>query len=240
MMQIGILQTGESPDALRDQGDYPDFFETLLAGRGLTFRRFAVLRNEFPASVTDCDGWLITGSRFGAYDGHSWIPPLEDFIRAAYAAHVPVVGVCFGHQIIAQAMGGKVEKYQRGWSVGPTEYDFGDRKYTLNAWHQDQVTQKPEGAQVLASTDFCANAALLYDDRMFTVQPHPEFRREFIEGLIKVRGPGLVPDPVLQAATERLDTPTDSPPMADRIADFFLSHQAKTRSAKTGAEKLRV
>jgi GMP synthase-like glutamine amidotransferase len=235
-MQIGILQTGESPDALRaDMGDYPDFFETLLAGRGLTFRRWAVLRNDFPASVQDCDGWLITGSRFGAYEDHPWIPPLEDFIRTAYAQHVPVVGICFGHQIIAQAMGGKVEKYQGGWSVGPTEYDFGDRTYTLNAWHQDQVTRKPEAAEVIASTDFCENAALLYDDRMFTVQPHPEFRKEFVEGLIKFRGPGLVPDPVLKAATDRIDTPLDSPSMADRIATFFLTHQAKT-----GAEKLRA
>ncbi|MCX7286164.1 MAG: type 1 glutamine amidotransferase [Rhodobacterales bacterium] len=240
-MQIGILQTGESPDALRaEMGDYPDFFETLLAGRGLTFRRFAVLRNEFPADIHACDGWLITGSRFGAYEDHPWIPPLEDFIRAAYAAHVPVVGVCFGHQIIAQAMGGKVEKYQGGWSVGPTTYDFGDRSYTLNAWHQDQVTQKPEGAQVLATTEFCENAALLYDDRMFTVQPHPEFRREFIEGLIRFRGPGLVPDPILKAATDRLDTPLDSLSMADRIAQFFLNHQANTQTAKTGAEKLRA
>lgn len=235
-MQIGILQTGESPDALRaDMGDYPDFFETLLAGRGLTFRRWAVLRNEFPPGVNECDGWLITGSRFGAYEPHAWIPPLEEFIRTAYGAHVPVVGVCFGHQIIAQAMGGRVEKFPGGWSVGPTVYDFGDQTYRLNAWHQDQVTQKPESATVLASTDFCANAALLYDDRMFTVQPHPEFRKEFMEGLIKYRGPGLVPDPILADATARLETPTDSPSMADRIARFFLTHQAKT-----GAEKLRA
>jgi len=240
-MQIGILQTGESPDALRaDMGDYPDFFETLLADRGLTFRRYAVLRMDFPKGVDDCDGWLITGSRFGAYEDHAFIPPLEDFIRKSYAAHVPVVGVCFGHQIIAQAMGGRVEKYRGGWSVGPTEYDFGDQTYTLNAWHQDQVVAKPDSATVIASTDFCENAALLYDDRMFTVQPHPEFRKEFVEGLIRFRGPGLVPDGVLADATNRIDTPTDSPSMADRIARFFLDHQAKTRSAKTGAEKLRA
>jgi GMP synthase-like glutamine amidotransferase len=232
-MQIGILQTGESPDALRDQGDYPDFFETLLAGRGLTFRRWAVLRNDFPASVHDCDGWLITGSRHGAYEPHPWIPPLEDFIRQAYGAHVPVVGVCFGHQIIAQAMGGKVEKFKGGWSVGPTEYDFGGERLTLNAWHQDQVTVRPEGATVVATTDFCENAALLYDDRMFTVQPHPEFRNDFLRGLIDKRGRGLVPDALLDAATDRLGTPPDSPKMADRIAQFFLSHQ-------TGAEKLRA
>jgi GMP synthase-like glutamine amidotransferase len=86
-MHIGILQTGESPDALRaDMGDYPDFFETLLAGRGLTFSRYAVLRNEFPKDIHACDGWLITGSRFGAYEDHPFIPPLEDFIRQAYAA----------------------------------------------------------------------------------------------------------------------------------------------------------
>jgi GMP synthase-like glutamine amidotransferase len=240
-MQIGILQTGESPDALRaDMGDYPDFFETLLADRGLTFRRWAVLRNDFPSDIHDCDGWLITGSRFGAYEDHAWIPPLEDFIRTAYAAHVPVVGVCFGHQIIAQAMGGKVEKFKGGWTVGPTDYDFDGEKFTLNAWHQDQVVEVPDSAKVVARTDFCENAALLYDDRMFTVQPHPEFQNGFVEGLINARGRGLVPDPLLDSAIGRLDTVPDSPKMADRIAQFFLTHQAKTRSAKTGAEKLRA
>ena len=132
-------------------------------------------------------------------------------------------------------MGGRVEKYAGGWTVGPTQYDFGDRTYTLNAWHQDQVVKKPETARVLASTALCENAALLYDDRMFTVQPHPEFRKEFMAGLIKHRGPGLVPDALLADATQRLDMATDSPSMADRIADFFLTHKAKT-----GAEKLRA
>ena len=235
-MLIGILQTGHAPDALiGESGDYPAMFARLLDGHGLTFRTWAVVDGEFPAGIHEAEGWLITGSRHGAYEEHPWIPPLEAFIRDCYAARVPLVGICFGHQIIAQAMGGKVEKYAGGWSVGPTTYDFGDQTYTLNAWHQDQVTRKPDSAQVLAGTDFCQNAALLYDDRMFTVQPHPEFRKEFMEGLIKFRGPGLVPDPILADAKARIDTPLDSPSMADRIANFFLTHEAKT-----GAEKLRA
>lgn len=235
-MQIGILQTGASPDALRaDHGDYPDFFERLLAGRGLTFRRFHVEAMEFPQDVHDCDGWLITGSRHGAYEDHPFIKPLEEFIRRAYAAHVPVVGICFGHQIIAQAMGGKVERYEGGWSVGPTTYDFGGESYTMNAWHRDQVVQVPQGACVVGRNDFCRNAALLYDDRIFSVQAHPEFRNEFVDGLMRTRGPGLVPDDLMAAARDRFSTPLDSPRMADRIANFFL-----TRPTKTGAEKLRA
>lgn len=237
-MLIGILQTGESPDALRaEMGDYPDFFETLLAGRGLSFRRYKVMAMDFPASVQDCEGWLITGSRFGAYEDHPFIKPLEDFIRKAYAAHVPVVGICFGHQIIAQAMGGRVEKYRGGWSVGPTDYNFDGEKITLNAWHQDQVTEKPEAATRIASTDFCENAALLYDDRMFTVQPHPEFTADFVQGLIDKRGRGLVPDATLDAAVAQLDRPLGRSAMADRIAAFFLNRQ---KTEANGAEKLRA
>ena len=229
-MKIGILQTGEAPEALRDLGDYPDLFVRLLQGHDFDFAIYPVLHGQFPASVHDCDGWLITGSRHGAYEDHAWIPPLEDFIRASYAAGVPMVGVCFGHQIIAQAMGGRVEKYSRGWSAGATSYDFGGQQVKLNAWHQDQVVQKPDSATRIASNDFCENAALLYDDRMFTVQAHPEFDARFMEGLIEKRGKGLVPEAVLSAAAQRLAEPLDRGPMAARIADFFKS-KARQKSA---------
>lgn len=221
-MLIGILQTGLAPDQLMDEmGDYPDMFQRLLAGQGFTFKTWRVLDGELPPDVTAADGWLITGSKFGAYEDHTWIPPLEDFIRASYAAHVPMVGICFGHQIIAQAMGGRVEKFSKGWAVGPTDYDFGGKNMRLNAWHQDQVVEKPETAEVVGSNAFCANAALLYDDRAFTVQPHPEFRPDFVDGLMKTRGKGLVPDGLLEAATARLDEPLSDTSMAGQIAAFF-------------------
>ena len=221
-MLIGILQTGLAPEALSDEmGDYPDMFARLLDGYGFTFRTYRVVDGQFPDSVTSCEGWLITGSRHGAYEDHPWIPPLEDFIRNAFAARVPMVGVCFGHQIIAQAMGGKVERHAGGWAVGATDYDFAGEKRTLNAWHRDQVTQVPAGAKVIASNEFCTNAALLYDDNALTVQAHPEFRHEFIGGLMKTRGKGLVPDEVMFAASQRLKDQMQDKAMAAQIAAFF-------------------
>ena len=226
-MRIGILQTGLAPDDLAPtMGDYPDMFARLLDGQGFSFQTWRVLEGDFPADIHAADGWLITGSRHGVYEDHAWIPPLEQFIRDAYAAHVPLVGICFGHQIVAQAMGGKVERYAGGWAVGAQDYDFDGETLTLNAWHRDQVVEVPKGAKVIASNDFCTNAALLYDDRAFTVQAHPEFRPEFVDGLMKTRGKGLVPDDVMAAAATRLADPIQDRTMAGRIAAFFKEPRA--------------
>lgn len=226
-MRIGILQTGLAPEALApEMGDYPDMFARLLDGHGFTFRTWKVVEGELPASVTEADGWLITGSRHGVYEDHPWIPPLQQFIRDAFAARVPVVGICFGHQIVAQAMGGKVERFDGGWAVGATEYDFGGETLRLNAWHRDQVVTAPPGAKVIATNDFCTNAALLYDDRALTVQAHPEFRPEFVDGLMRTRGKGLVPDEVMAEAAAKLDLPIQDKTMAGRIAAFFKEPRA--------------
>lgn len=221
-MRIGILQTGDAPEDLRTtEGDYPDMFQRLLAGRGFEFRTWRVMDLQFPTDEEQADGWLITGSRHGVYEDHAFIPPLEAFIRDAYNAHVPLVGICFGHQIVAKALGGRVEKFAGGWSVGPTDYRFGDEVLTLNAWHQDQVVEIPEGAEVVARSEFCANAALAYDDRILTVQAHPEFTGSFIDGLIRTRGQGIVPDPLLRQAEARMGQPNSSALLADHITDFF-------------------
>lgn len=229
-MKIGILKCGQSPDILRDAiGDYDDMFRHLLAGHGFDFVTYHVEAMQFPASVHDADGWLLTGSRHGVYEEHAFIPPLEAFIRAAYAEAVPLVGICFGHQIIAQALGGKVAKFPGGWAVGAQDYDIDGTHMTLNAWHQDQVIEVPADARVVGSNAFCHNAVLVYGDRALTVQPHPEFDDTVIGGLIAHRG-GAVPVGLLDSARAHMGR-ADSHAIADRIAGFFETARDRLRKA---------
>ena len=225
-MQIGILQTGHAPEELRPaHGDYSDLFQRLLGGRGFGFRTWNVVDMAFPRHVHEADGWLITGSRHGAYEDLPFIPPLEDLIRAAYAAGVPIVGICFGHQIVAQALGGRVVKFPGGWRVGRQVYDWNGAEVPINAWHQDQIVERPADAVPVARNGACENAALVYGDRAFTLQAHPEFDADFIEGLIRHRG-AAVPAELLDGARADLDRPTASADMAERIARFFRTREA--------------
>ena len=225
-MKIGILQTGKSPKQLAPAfGDYANMFERMLNGRGFDFRTYDILEGNFPSAITEQDGWIITGSRFGVYEDHDWIPPLESLIRDLHTAKIPLIGVCFGHQIIAQALGGTVEKFEGGWSVGRVEYEIVGETVPLFAWHQDQIITPPKDSKTVARTDFCAHAALTIGDHIYTIQPHPEFTANFVVGLAETRAKGIVPDPQRLAAIESTKHPVATLKMADNFENFLKQGQ---------------
>ncbi len=222
-MKIGILQTGIVPEDLSPTyGEYPDMFKTFLGGHNFEFEDYSVVTGTLPGSINECEGWLVTGSKHGAYEDHDWIPKLEDFIREVYAANLPIVGICFGHQIMAQALGGKVIKYNGLWGMGTQEYTHPDgTKTKLLAMHQDQVVEKPPEAEIVASNDFCKMAGLAYKKRALSFQPHPEFSHEFMEGLIKNRAGVTIPNDQAEPALEGVYAANDAAKYAERIANFF-------------------
>ena len=227
-MHIGILQAGHLPnEAIARIGDYDALYAKMLAGQGFTFSTWNVVDMEFPNTVNAAEGWLISGSKHGIYEDHPWIPPLMQFIQGSFVAKVPMVGICFGHQAIAQAMGGRVEKFDKGWSVGLQGYQIGGENYALNAWHQDQVVEAPALAQRIGGNGFCENAGLLYGKQALSVQPHPEFEDDMMEGLILSRGPGVVPDARLDYARSMLGRGNDNARMAALIGEFFRAARAE-------------
>ena len=226
-MKIGILQAGHSPPELTEKfGDYDEFFKRFLAGNGFEFSSYAVVDGVFPADIEDADGWLISGSKFGVYEAHEWIARLEDFLREAFAAGKPMVGICFGHQILAQALGGKVEKFAGGWSAGVESYQLNgySEDVTLLSWHQDQVIEPPTPARVVGSSAFCPYAALSYGDQAYTIQPHPEFDADFVVELIEARRDVLPPEVAAKAA-KSLTRKTLSAEVGVHIAVFFKKRQ---------------
>ena len=225
-MKLAILETGRPPGDLAERfGDYPAMFAGLL-GEGFEIETFDVPGGRLPNPAAH-DAVLITGSPAGVYDPLPWIEPLSDYIRAA--KDIRMVGVCFGHQVMAEALGGHVEKSNKGWGAGLHRYfvvraePWMDRagEIAIPASHQDQVVIQPPNTDVVASSGFTPCAALAWTDRpAISFQFHPEFSPDFARALIEKRY-DIVSDP--GAAIASLDAPNDNPRVAGWIRRFLTA-----------------
>ena len=226
-MKLAILETGRPPGDLAERfGDYPSMLERML-GEDFDYRTFDVAAGELPDGAEAHDAYLITGSPAGVYEDHPWIPPLLQFIRSAKGRRM--VGICFGHQAMAEALGGKVEKSDKGWGVGLQRYSIRQvepwmdpvGEIAVAVSHQDQVVVQPPNTQVVAASAFTPFAALTWTDRpAFSVQFHPEFSPDYAKALVERRRDRL-PDP--DDAIASLDEPNDNVRVAGWIRRFLTS-----------------
>jgi len=225
-MRIAILETGKPPADLQPRfGDYPVMFRDLLGSEFETFV-FDVSAGELPESPEAFPAYLVTGSAAGVYEDHGWIEPLKAFLRAA-KGKARIVGICFGHQIMAEAFGGRVEKSERGWGVGLQTLEVRARRPFMNgeatvsvpASHQDQIVVPPPAAEVLAGSEFSPYGVLAYTDQpALSMQFHPEFAPDYAKALIETRRERL-PDP--DHAIASLDRANDSALVAEWIRRFL-------------------
>ncbi len=193
-MKVGILKTGRPPrPAIEQFGDYPAMFRRLLGEDAYDYMTFAADEGDLPARPEACDAYLITGSACGVYDPDPWIGELMEFLRAA-KGRAKLVGICFGHQAMAQAFGGQVIKSPKGWGLGEHDYKIISREpwmdeadaIRLPASHHDQVIALSPGAEVMAASDFTPMGALAWRDQpAISMQLHPEFEPAYALALIE-------------------------------------------------------
>ncbi len=229
-MKVAILETGSPPPALVERfGAYPAMMAKML-GPGFETSSYDVTAGALPRDPADHDAYLITGSPAGVYEDHDWIPPLKHFLRSA-RGKAKLVGICFGHQIMAEAYGGRVEKSERGWGIGLQSYDVVERAvwmdeapgFAIPSSHQDQIVEQPPASRVLARNDFSPFGLLAYDDQpAVSFQGHPEWEPAFARALIEGRRDWL---PGADAAIESLEGPNDRARVAEWIRRFLRSDQ---------------
>lgn len=201
-MRIGILQADSVMDQFQPTfGNYPGMFQNLLGrDESIIYTNYDVEHGQYPSRVDECDGYVMTGSRYSVYDDQAWIHRLKRYVVELHETRSKLIGVCFGHQMVAEALGGKTEAAAVGWRAGISRNDVLRQEsfmtpcldsFNLVFMHQDQVTKLPPGAALLASSPQCPNAMFRLDDHILAIQGHPEFSKKYSQVLIELRAAAL-------------------------------------------------
>jgi len=233
-MKLGILNTISPELSVVNWGGTPvdtyiRFFESVNAP--FTYIGYQITQGQFPSSPDECDAYIITGSTRGVYDTDDWIAVLSQFIRDSYRAGIKLVGICFGHQILAHVLGGRAEKSEKGRGFGLKSFDIIQQKAWMNDKpdrcslyfvHQDQVVKLPSEAELLGGNTFCPIALYEIDNRVLGIQGHPEFSAGIMQDLLYMVEKELEPS-MYEASVRSLDNGTpDNQLVAQWIVNFIL------------------
>lgn len=237
--RIGLFQAGSyDRNFIAAYGTPSDWFETFLdrASDGrLSYRAYRAFDGEIPDSVSSCDGYLITGSSETVVDRADWMVNLAQFCIRAMESR-PVVGICFGHQLLCQEMGGEVRIATQGWGVGVHSYRVTDRAdwmdpplsmVSMLTSHMDQVAALPPGSEVLAGNEFCPNAILRHGPNAITIQAHPEATRACFGSIYDMRRERYAKGQADQAIAS-LNQPTHNDEVGRWIVKFIEDRLPKS------------
>lgn len=231
-MHVGLLACDEVAERFRDiAGGYQQMFERLLSPHipDLRITRYDAQASRLPTDVAACDAWITTGSRASVYDDAEWIRETEKFVRAVADSDRPFAGVCFGHQLLAYALGAEVKRAVGGWGAGVLPMSVVQQEnwmvperstVRLQYMHADQVTQPPDGATVLGRAAHCPVAMFQFGPRLLGIEAHPEFPAAYARALIEDRR-ARIGERAAADALARVDEPTDSAIVGGWIARFF-------------------